>query len=137
MKTRLFISATYTSATLESAHILCNSHSVASNLEAPSGRERGIVNIYEGSCVFWDTKPCTLLKANRHFEGSCRLLLQRRRKSLSEKPAASYLFPAVPLFSKRFISLFHYPSQKGKNFRKLFIFSLEPPTGCLGCGKSY
>jgi hypothetical protein len=37
------------------------------------------------SFVFWDTMPCSTLKANRRFGGTCRLHLQCRRISRAGK----------------------------------------------------
>jgi hypothetical protein len=33
------------------------------------------------SCIFWDVTPCSPLKLNRRFGGTCRLHLQGRRIS--------------------------------------------------------
>jgi hypothetical protein len=39
------------------------------------------------SSTFWDIKPCTPLKIDRRFGGTCRHYLQNRRIILSEKLA--------------------------------------------------
>jgi phosphatidylserine synthase len=56
------------------------------------------------SSVFWDITPCSPLKVNRRFVGTCRLYLQVRRISQARnqheagsKHIYSYLVLAIPL----------------------------------------
>jgi hypothetical protein len=67
------------------------------------------------SSIFWDSRPCSLLKVNGRFGETCRLHLQgpkiSRARNQREVALLATCFHAVPL-----LALFFYPEDGGDMF---------------------